>query len=69
MTKALEENTGGIKIKGRAINNLRYADDTVLLTETREDYRSENTAEYCILDREGYILTFKLGEVTFEEYG
>ena len=29
----LEEAQGGIKIAGRNINNLRYADDTILMAE------------------------------------
>ena len=33
----LEEAQAGIKITGRNINNLRYADDTTLMTE-REEY-------------------------------
>ncbi|RZF44527.1 hypothetical protein LSTR_LSTR002300 [Laodelphax striatellus] len=37
ISKALEEETGGIKINGIPINNLRYADDTVLLAENIED--------------------------------
>ena len=32
----LEEAQAGIKIAGRNINNLRYADDTTLLVETKE---------------------------------
>ena len=32
----LEEAQGGIKIAGRNINNLRYADDTTLMTECEE---------------------------------
>ena len=32
----LEEAQGGIKIAGRNINNLRYADDTTLMTESEE---------------------------------
>ena len=30
----------GIKIAGRNINNLRYADDTTLLTESKEELKS-----------------------------
>ena len=30
----------GIKIAGRNINNLRYADDTTLMTENEEELRS-----------------------------
>jgi hypothetical protein len=33
------EDNIGIKIGGRTINNLRYADDTTLLTEDKEDMR------------------------------
>ena len=33
----LEEAQAGIKIAGRNINNLRYADDTTLMTETEEE--------------------------------
>ena len=31
-----EETQAGIKIAGRNINNLRYADDTTLMTESKE---------------------------------
>ena len=33
----LEEVQAGIKIAGRNINNLRYADDTTLITESEEE--------------------------------
>ena len=36
----LEEAQGGIKIAWRNINNLRYADDTTLMTESEEELRS-----------------------------
>ena len=37
MRKAgLDEAQAGIKIAGRNINNLRYADDTTLMAETKE---------------------------------
>ena len=32
----LDEAQAGIKIAGRNINNLRYADDTTLMAESRE---------------------------------
>ena len=32
----LEESQAGIKIAGRNINNLRYADDTILMAESKE---------------------------------
>ena len=41
MRKAgLEEAQAGIKIAGRNINNLRYADDTTLMAESEEDRKS-----------------------------
>ena len=36
----LEETQAGIKITGRNINNLRYADDTTLKTESEEELKS-----------------------------
>ena len=36
----LEETQGGIKIVGRNINNLRYADDTTLMAESEEELKS-----------------------------
>ena len=36
----LEETQAGIKIGGRNINNLRYADDTTLKAESEEELRS-----------------------------
>ena len=36
----LEETQAGIKIAGRNINNLRYADDTTLTAESEEELRS-----------------------------
>ena len=36
----LEEAQAGIKISERNINNLRYADDTTLMTESEEEWKS-----------------------------
>ena len=36
----LNEAQGGIKIAGRNINNLRHADDTMLMAESKEELRS-----------------------------
>ena len=36
----LEEAQAGIRIAGRNINNLRYADDTTLMTESEEELKS-----------------------------
>ena len=36
----LDEAQAGIKIAGRNINNLRYADDTTLMVESEEELKS-----------------------------
>ena len=36
----LEEAVAGIKIAGRNINNLRYADDTTLMAESKEELKN-----------------------------
>ena len=36
----LEEAQAGIKIAGRNINNLRYADDTTIMAESKEELKS-----------------------------
>ena len=36
----LEEAQAGIKIAGRNINNLRYADDTTIMAESEEELKS-----------------------------
>ena len=36
----LEETQAGIKIAGRNINNFRYADDTILMAESKEELKS-----------------------------
>ena len=36
----LEEAQAGIKIAGRSINNLRYADDTTLMAGSKEELKS-----------------------------
>ena len=36
----LEEKQAGIKVAGRNINNLRYADDTTLMAECEEELKS-----------------------------
>ena len=36
----LEEGQAGIKIAGKNINNLRYADNTTLIAESKEELKS-----------------------------
>jgi len=39
-TKVLENEEGGIRVKGIPLNSLRYADDTVLLAENMSDFQN-----------------------------
>ena len=39
LNAGLDEAQAGIKIAGRNINNLRYADDTTLMAETEEELK------------------------------
>ena len=36
----LDETQAGIKIAGRNINNLRYADDTTIIAESKEELKA-----------------------------
>ena len=40
MKSQLDGSQVGIKISGRNINNLRYADDTILMAESEEELKS-----------------------------
>ena len=44
-SRLLEETQAGIKIAGRNINNLRYADDTTLMAESEEELKSLDESE------------------------
>ena len=50
----LEEAQAGIKIAGRNINNLKYADDTTLMAESEEELKSllmkvkEGSEKFCL---------------------
>ena len=41
----LDEAQAGIKIAGRNINNLRFADDTILMAESKEELKSLDESE------------------------
>ena len=41
----LDESQTGIKIAGRNINNLRYADDTILMAESKEELKPFDEGE------------------------
>ena len=41
----LDEAQAGIKTDGRNINNLRYADDTILMAESEEELKVKDKSE------------------------
>ena len=47
----LEEAQAGIKIAGRNVNNLRYADDTTLMAESEEELKSllMNSSRFIVI--------------------
>ena len=55
----LEETQAGIKIAGRNINNLRYADDTTLLAESEEELKSLLRKVKVESGKVGLKLTFR----------
>jgi len=55
----LDEAQAGIKIAGRNINNLRYADDTTLMAESGEELRSLLMTVKEESEKAGLNLTFK----------
>ena len=56
----LEEAQAGIKIAGRNINNLRYADDSTLMAESEEELKSLLKAK-----EESEKVSLKLSSVQF----
>ena len=55
----LEEVQAGIKIAGRNINNLRYADDTTLMAESEEELKSLFMEVKEESEKVGLKLTFR----------
>ena len=55
----LEEAQGGIKISGRNINNLRYADDTTLMAESEEELKSLLTKVKEVSEKVGLKLNIQ----------
>ena len=55
----LDELQAGIKIGGRNINNLRYADDTTLMAESEEELKSISIREKDESERAGLRLNIK----------
>ena len=55
----LEETQAGIKIAGRNINHLRYADDTTLMAESEEELKSLLMKVKVESEKVGLKLTFR----------
>ena len=55
----LEETQAGIKIAGRNMNNLRYADDTTLMAENEEELKSFLMKVKVESEKVGLKLTFR----------
>ena len=55
----LEEAQAGIKTAGRNINNLRYADDTIIMAESEEELKSFLMKVKEESEKVGLKLTFR----------
>ena len=55
----LDDAQAGIKIVGRNINNLRYADDTTLMAESKEELKSLLMKVKEETEKVGLKLTFR----------
>ena len=60
----LDELQAGIKIGGRNVNNLRYADDTTLIAEGDEDLKHLMLKVYEDSERAGLRLNMKKDKIT-----
>ena len=59
----LDEAQAGIKIAGRNINNLRYADDTTLMAESEEELKSLLMKVKVESDKVGLKLNIQKGKI------
>ena len=55
----LEETKAGIKIAGRNLNSLRYADDIILMAESEEELKSLLMKVKVESEKVGLKLTFR----------
>ena len=60
--EALEEANEGISLNGKLVNNLRYADDTILIADSREGLQTlvDKNTQYC--EKYGMALNTKKDE-------
>ena len=59
----LDEFQAGIKIGGRNINNLRYADDTILMAESEEELKSPSMREKEESEKTGLKLNIQKAKI------
>ena len=60
----LDEAQAGIRIAGRNINNLRYADDTTLMAESEEELKSLLIKVKEESEKVGLKLSFQKAKIT-----
>ena len=65
----LEEAQAGIKIAGRTINNLRYADDTTLMAESEEELKSLLMKVKVESEKVGFKLNIQKTKIMVSIYG
>ena len=63
----LEEVQAGIKIAGRNINNLRYADDTTLVAESEEELKSLLMKVKEKSNKVGFVISLQLNKLIKKE--
>ena len=63
-SRKLEISQAGIKIAGRNINNLRYADDTTLMAESKEELKSLLMKVKDESEKAGLKLNFQKTKIT-----
>ena len=65
----LDEAQAGIKIAGRSINNLRYADDTTLMAESEEELWSKSLLIKVKEESEKIVLKLNIQKTKILAYG
>ena len=68
-TSGLDEAQAGIKIAGRNINNLRYADDTMLTEENKEELKSFLMKVKEVSEKAGLKLNIKKTKIMTNRWG
>ena len=64
----LDEAQAGIKISGRNVNNLRYADDTIIMAESKEELKSLLMKVKEESEKSGLKLNIQLTKIWFHHF-